>query len=98
MLGLSRDEDDRDRCPACGDPVRRSVAREYDKFGDRWDRTDKDFEYFCKACHEDLCHQERPDLEALLVAAHAGEGSQEAFIARYMGVVTQGEDSVEELG
>lgn len=98
MLGLSRDEDDRDRCPACGDPVRRSAAREYDKFGDRWDRHNKEFEYFCKACHQDLCHQERLALESLLIAADAGEVSQDMFLAQYVGVIDESDESIEECG
>jgi len=53
-------------CIACGASVPRPKAREYDKEGDRWSRAGKEFEYLCKACHGDLCHQPREDLEALL--------------------------------
>jgi hypothetical protein len=53
-------------CIACSASVPRTKAREYDKEGDRWSRAGKEFEYLCKACHGDLCHQPREDLEALL--------------------------------
>jgi hypothetical protein len=74
-------------CIACGDTVPRSKAREYDKYGDRWDRADKDFEYLCKPCDRECCHQPRQGLEALLTdieAEHADRPSQEAFLAQYL--------------
>ncbi|MFB6171700.1 MAG: hypothetical protein ABEJ23_04150 [Haloarculaceae archaeon] len=70
-------------CVACGTTLERADAREYDKYGNRWERTDKAFEYLCKPCHRDLCHQPRAELEGLLEAAGAGECSRETFLARY---------------
>ncbi|PSQ12312.1 hypothetical protein BRC98_03380 [Halobacteriales archaeon QS_7_68_65] len=72
-------------CIACGVSVRRSEAREYDKHGDRWERSGKEFEHLCKDCYRELCHQPRDELEALLVEIHAveGAGSQTAFLRRY---------------
>ncbi|MFC7027395.1 hypothetical protein ACFQJ5_06990 [Halomicroarcula sp. GCM10025324] len=70
-------------CIACGDTVSRSDAREYDKYGDRWDRTDKEFEYVCKDCFGDLCRQPRKGLERTLDEAGAGEADRETFLARF---------------
>jgi hypothetical protein len=74
-------------CIACGDSVTRSEAREYDKEGDRWTRRDKEFEYLCKRCHGEYCHQPREGLEATLVEAGAGECDRETFLAQYHEVV-----------
>lgn len=80
----SRDPDGpRVDCPACGRSVPRRHAREYDKFGDRWDRRGKSFEHLCKACHEALCHQSRRGLEDLLVEVDAGELDDAEFVQRY---------------
>lgn len=76
-------------CIACGETLSRADAREYDKHGDRWDRRDKEFEYFCKPCYRELCHQPREGLETLLVeierdfGAELGGGSHRHFIERY---------------
>jgi hypothetical protein len=70
-------------CIACGETVRRSEAREYDKEGDRWDRKGKKFEYLCKECHTDLCHQPRDELEDLLVDIDAGGLTEMEFLDRY---------------
>ena len=70
------------RCLACDEQVVRDDAREYDKFGDRWDRDDKGFEYFCIACDRSRCRRSRDGLESQLVAAAAGEVSQREFLAR----------------
>lgn len=75
-------------CIACGSDVLRSDAREYDKYGDRYDRRDKEFEYLCKPCHRDLCHQPRRGLEDVLVESGAGEQSRERFLADYDALVT----------
>jgi len=88
----SGNERDEVTCIACGQPVERSDAREYDKEGDRWDRRDKEFEYVCKVCHRDLCHQPRDELEGLLVdleAASSRSLSQEEFMGRYVQVVEE---------
>ena len=85
-------------CIACGGSVRRSAAREYDKHGDRWKRTGKEFEHLCKTCYRDLCHQPRDELEALLVEIHAeiGVRSQNEFLKRYGELVEERYGPLEE--
>jgi len=83
-------------CLACGSEVPRSVAREYDKYGDRWDRTEKSFEHLCKSCHGDLCHHSRDDLETLLIELDAGERPQELFLASYLQTVEERYGTLEE--
>jgi hypothetical protein len=63
--------------------VARSEAREYDRYGDRWDRDDKRFEYLCKPCDDDLCHFPRDGLEATLIEAGAGEVDRDAFLRSF---------------
>lgn len=71
-------------CIACGTELSRSEAREYDKEGDRWDRHGKEFEYLCKECHSELCHQPRDGLEAtLLEVAAEVDGDAADFAAAY---------------
>ncbi|WP_199243704.1 MULTISPECIES: DUF7562 family protein [Haloplanus] len=70
-------------CIACGEKVAREDAREYDKHGDRWSREDKTFEYLCKPCHRDCCHQNRDGLEETLVAADAGRTDHKTFLRQY---------------
>lgn len=73
-------------CIACGDSLPRRQAREYDKEGNRWDRQGKEFEYLCKSCHRELCHQPRGDLESLLLDVEAEQGGRpdaEAFLRAY---------------
>jgi hypothetical protein len=70
-------------CIACGTGLPRSAAREYDKHGDRWSREDKEFEYLCKPCFRDCCHQPRPGLEDALVRAGAGRADDRTFLERY---------------
>ncbi|WP_313691642.1 DUF7562 family protein [Halorarum halobium] len=79
-------------CIACGDSLPRRRAREYDKEGDRWDRRGKEFEYLCKSCHRDLCHQPREDLEDVLLDVESErEGSRdaEAFMRTYIRAVRE---------
>jgi hypothetical protein len=76
-------------CLGCGVSVDRGDAREYDKHGDRWDRGDKEFEYLCKPCHRELCHQPRDELEELLLEAGAGDRSRSAFLTRYARLVEE---------
>lgn len=71
-------------CIACGHEVQRSAAREYDKFGDRWNRTGKSFEYLCKPCFRALCKHRRPDLEPTLERAGAGRVPDHEFLSRYL--------------
>lgn len=82
-------DDRRDVCPACGDHVRRSAAREYDKDGDPWTRAGKTFEYFCPSCHDALCHHDRESLESVLVEINAGSCSDREFFDRYYRLVTE---------
>lgn len=70
-------------CIACGDAVDRADAREYDRHGDRFERRRKRFEFLCKPCHRQLCHQPRGGLEAALVEAGAGERDRASFLGRY---------------
>lgn len=74
-------------CIACGTELSRSEAREYDKWGDRWDREDKQFEYLCKPCYREYSHQPRNGLEAVLLKAGAGAEDDETFIDRYYELV-----------
>jgi hypothetical protein len=74
-------------CIACGATLPRSRAREYDKHGDRWGERDREFEFLCKPCHRECCHQPRADLEDTLVKAGAGTTDRERFLARYHEVV-----------
>lgn len=83
-------------CIACGTEVPRSEAREYDKLGDRWDRRHKQFEYLCKDCHKDCCHQPRDDLEDLLADAGAGERPTVEFLRHYHTLVREREDIEEQ--
>jgi len=76
-------------CIACGETIRRSDAREYDKEGDRWDRKGKQFEYLCKGCHTDLCHQPRDELEDLLVDIDAGGLTEMEFLDEYWTAVEE---------
>jgi len=76
-------------CIACGTSVLRSEAREYDKEGDRWDRHGKEFEYLCRACHADLCHQPREGLESLVTAIEADDLSRGEFLRRYVAEVNR---------
>ncbi|WIV68561.1 DUF7562 family protein [Natrialbaceae archaeon AArc-T1-2] len=83
-------------CIACGTSVRREEAREYDKYGDRWDREGKTFEHLCKDCDRELCRYDRDELEALLVEIGTGDRSQEAFLEWYVALVEQRYDRLEE--
>lgn len=83
-------------CIACGTSVPRDEAREYDKYGDRWDREDKVFEHLCKPCDRERCHHSRGDLEALLVEVGAGERSREGFLTWYVATVEQRYGPLEE--
>jgi hypothetical protein len=85
-------------CIACGDTLDRTEAREYDKHGDRWDRLDKAFEYVCKPCHRDLCHQPRRGLESLLVDLDGDSVSARRFVERYYDALdlTRGPDEGDE--
>lgn len=85
----------REVCPACGYPVARVDAREYDKYGDRWDRDHKRFEYFCRPCHDALDLQRRDGLEAMLDDAGAGEVDRGTFLEQFEALCTDRSGSVE---
>lgn len=70
-------------CPACGRQVERRDAREYDKFGNERGRRAEVVEYLCRACFDDLTHEARDDLEAILVDINAGGCDRETFLRRY---------------
>ncbi|MBV0924525.1 hypothetical protein KTS45_09975 [Halomicroarcula limicola] len=70
-------------CVACGEAVSRDDAREYDKFGDRWDRDEKEFEYLCTPCDRARSHSPRRGLEDRLVEAGAGAVDRATFLRRY---------------
>jgi hypothetical protein len=94
MWGSRRNWDDEQvTCIACGDSVARTDAREYDKYGDRWDRRDKEFEYLCKDCYRDLCHQPRADLEAILVESADDADDRDTFLERYQEFVEERSDT-----
>ena len=67
-------------CIACGVELPRSQAREYDKYGDRWDREGKSFEFLCKPCFRALDKQPREDLECQLETAGAGRVPDSVFL------------------
>lgn len=83
-------------CIACGTSVARDEAREYDKYGDRWDRTGKEFEHLCKPCDRELCHHRRGELESLLVEIDAGERGQTEFLSGYVRLVEERYGPIEE--
>lgn len=87
-----RDSDRQVTCIACGETLSREEAREYDKYGDRWEREGKEFEYLCKPCHRDCCHQNREGLEQTLVEADAGRPDRKTFLRRYCDLATDDAD------
>ena len=81
-MGRQRQEDSVD-CIACGRHVAREGAREYDPYGDRWDREGKVFDFLCKPCHNEQCHLPRRGLENRLVAIENESSSAVGFISAY---------------
>jgi hypothetical protein len=91
-----RRDDTEVTCIACGETIDRTDAREYDKYGDRWDRREKAFEHLCKPCYRELCHQPRQGLESLLVEMERGSITEREFVEHYYETVEEtvdGEDS-----
>ncbi|MFB6070955.1 MAG: hypothetical protein ABEJ76_08010 [Halanaeroarchaeum sp.] len=82
-------------CIACGTELDRSDAREYDKYGDRWDREGKSFEYFCKPCYRELTKVDRRDLEDRLEAVGAGHRADEEFVDRFLAAADRPESDCE---
>ena len=95
MLGQGED-DGGVTCPACGCTLDRDDSREYDKYGDRFDREGKSFEHLCKSCHDDLCLQGRDGLEAVLVEIGAGEHADAEFFRRFAAESKEQDGSIEE--
>jgi len=95
MVG-SRGDDKTVTCPACGRSLARKDAREYDKYGDRFDREGKTFEYFCPECHDELSLQDRSGLESLLTEIGAGDSSDVAFVRKYTAANEDPDSSIEE--
>jgi hypothetical protein len=75
--------------------MHRFEAREYDKYGDRWERRNKGFEYFCRTCHEALSHHRREGLEELLVEINAGSTDSDTFLQRYWRAVKERHGTLE---
>jgi len=88
-----RDAGQQVTCIACGETIDRESAREYDKYGDRWTREGKTFEYRCKPCDRESCHQNRDGLEDTLVAANAGRTDRKTFLRRFCELMTDTEHS-----
>lgn len=83
-------------CPACGQTLDREEAREYDKYGDRFEREGKQFEYFCPDCHDELTLQDRTGLEDLLTEIGAGNTTDAAFVRDYAAANEDPDSSIEE--
>ena len=83
-------------CIACGESLDRDEAREYDKHGNRWDRREKEFEYVCKPCDRELCHQPRAGLESVLVEIESESDSPRQFIDAYYTATKTGSDRTED--
>ncbi len=83
-------------CLACGRRVERSEAREYDKYGDRWERANKTFEHLCTECHDECCHYPRDDLEALLVDLESECSDRSAVLTAYLAAVEERSGRLEE--
>ena len=79
-------------CIACGQTLDREDAREYDKHGDRWTREGKTFEFLCKPCDREYCHQNRDGLEETLVAAGAGRTDHKTFLRQFCELTTDNND------
>ena len=76
-------------CIACGCRLPRSDAREYDRYGNRWNRAGKRFEYLCKPCHAMECHQPRGGLENTLVDVGAVHATPASFVSAYYAVLRE---------
>ena len=88
-----RSDDTEVVCIACGESLDRPDAREYDKHGDRWDRREKEFEYLCKPCHRELCHQPRNGLESILSEIEGGSASARRFVEQYYEALEDGSEA-----
>ncbi|TKX72721.1 hypothetical protein [Halorubrum sp. GN11GM_10-3_MGM] len=97
-----RSRESRDRrtvvCIACGDSVLREDAREYDKEGDRWNRREKEFEYLCADCDDEISHQPRDGLESLILSIESDGLTTEEFLDRYADAVEDDDDGTGEDG
>ncbi|WP_435334807.1 DUF7562 family protein [Haloarchaeobius sp. TZWWS8] len=90
MWGTRTDRgDEHVTCIACGGDVERRDAREYDKYGNRWERRGKEFEYLCKPCYRTECHQPRDELEGILCELDGAKLSQDEFLELYNRLVQE---------
>jgi len=71
-------------CIACGAKLTRDGAREYDRFGDRFDRRDKRFEYLCASCDAGLCHHPRTGVEERLCGIEESVTSQQELLRAFL--------------
>lgn len=79
-------------CIACGEAFDEDDTFEYDKYGDQWSRGGKEFEYVCKPCYRDYCHQNREGLEETLVAAGAGQRDRETFLREFCALLADDDE------
>ena len=71
-------------CIACGTRITRAAAREYDRFGDRFDRRGKRFEHLCAGCDAELCHHPRVGVEERLCAIEQTVGSRSELLGAFL--------------
>ena len=71
-------------CIACGVEVSRHEAREYDRYGDRFQRRGKRFEYLCQRCDAELCRHPREGVEARLCAIEPVVTSRTELMRRFL--------------
>ena len=83
MFDRGRSGREETTCIARSEELPRGETREYDRYGDRWERRGGEFEYLCRPCYRAENHQSRDDLEGLLTEIGAGDLDREAFLAWY---------------
>jgi len=71
-------------CIACGVEIPRHDAREYDRYGDRFKRRGKRFEYLCERCDAELCHHPREGVEARLCAIESAVTSRTELVRMFL--------------
>ena len=71
-------------CIACGVEVSRHDAREYDRYGDRFQRRGKRFEYLCERCDAELCRHPREGVEARLCAIESAATSRTELVRMFI--------------
>ena len=71
-------------CPACGEPVERREAREYDPHASPWSLRGTHREFLCHGCFAALERSPRVGLEARLIDIGAGRCDRATFLRRYL--------------